>query len=108
MATNRSTNGGWTRLDEAFKKLDKAYDRLIILSDMQTAGDANAEFNAYRKKFNCDPYVYSFDLAGYKASIMPQGKLIQIGGFSEQAFDVMAKTEIDKNALINEVRAIEL
>ena len=39
---------------------------------------------------------------------MPQGKLIQIGGFSEQAFDVMAKTEIDKNALVNEVRAIEL
>ena len=108
LATKRSANGGWTRLGEAFKKLDKAYDRLIILSDMQTAGDANAEFNAYRKKFNCDPYVYSFDLTGYKASIMPQGKLIQIGGFSEQAFDVMAKTEIDKNALINEVRAIEL
>ena len=108
LATKQEATGGWTRLGEAFKKLDKAYDRLIILSDMQTAGDANREFNAYRKKFNCDPYVYSFDLTGYKASIMPQGKLIQIGGFSEQAFDVMAKTEIDKNALINEVKAIEL
>ena len=108
LATNKEANGGWTRLDRAFNKLDKVYDRIIVLSDMQTAGDANTEFNAYRKKFNYDPYVYSFDLTGYKATIMPQGKLIQIGGFSEQAFEVMQKTEIDKNALVNEVRAIEL
>lgn len=108
LATNKEANGGCTRLDRAFSKLDKSYDRIIILSDMQTAGHANIAFNEYKKKFNCDPYVYSFDLTGYKATIMPQGKLIQIGGFSEQAFEVMQKTEIDKNALINEVRAIEL
>ena len=86
----------------------KTFDSKFSLDADIAAGDANREFNAYKKRFSCDPYVYSFDLTGYKASIMPQGKLIQIGGFSEQAFDVMAKTEIDKNALINEVRAIEL
>ena len=108
LATKHDANGGWTRLDEAFRKLDKAYDRIVVLSDMQTAGSANAAFNEYKRKFNCDPYVYSFDLSGYKAAAFPEGKTIQIGGFSEQAFDVMAKTEIDKEALVNEVRAIEI
>ena len=108
LATKRSANGGWTRLDRAFNKLDKAYDRIVVLSDMQTAGSANGTFDNYKRKYNCDPYVYSFDLSGYKASAFPEGKVIPIGGFSEQAFDVMQKTEIDKNALINEVRAIEL
>lgn len=108
IATSKNANGGWTRLDEAFKSLNKAYDRIVILSDMQTAGSANYEFENYKKKFKCDPYIYSFDLAGYKAGCFPQGKTIQIGGFSEKAFDVMQQTEVDKNALINEVKAIEL
>lgn len=108
LATKRSANGGWTRLDEAFRKLDKAYDRIVVLSDMQTAGSANNAFNSYKREYKCDPYVYSFDLSGYRASAFPEGKVIPIGGFSEQAFDVMQKTEIDKNALVNEVRAIEL
>lgn len=110
LATTINANGGWTRLDTAFNTLNKAYDRLVILSDMQTAGSANVAFENYKAKFNCDPYVYSFDLSGYKATALPENnsKVIQIGGFSDQAFDVMQKAEIDKNALIEEVRKITL
>lgn len=108
IATKKESTGGWTRLDEAFKTLNKAYDRIIILSDMQTAGSANMALEKYKRKYECDPFIYSFDLSSYKASCFPQGKTILIGGFSDQAFDVMQKTEMDKNALINAVKEIEL
>lgn len=108
LATSTSPNGGWTRLDEAFRTMNKAYDRIIVLSDFQTAGSANSALENYKKQYNCNPYIYSFDLVGYKAGTFPQGKTISIGGFSEQAFDVMQKTELDKNALINEVKSISL
>lgn len=108
LATSLHPYGGWTNLPSAFEVLDKKYDRIIILSDFQTMGSSNTALGAYKRKFHCDPFVYSFDLSGYRASALPQGKSIPISGFSENSFDVMEKTEIDKNALVNEIKAIQI
>jgi hypothetical protein len=84
------------------------FDRLILLSDMQTYGTANYDFGhskrketdfkglvkEYRKK-NPNFYVHSFDLAGTGASLSEQGdtKTNLVAGFSEKLLDTILRFE---------------
>lgn len=102
---------GGTNFHSIFSTLNKKYDRIIILSDMQgwIGYDTPANsFNEYKKKFNCNPLVYSFDLNSYGTMQFPQQNIFAIAGFSEKIFDVMKLMESDKNALIKEIEKIEL
>lgn len=103
--------GGGTNFKSIFTTANKAYKRVIICSDM--AGwightTPTKEFNDYKKKFNCDPYVYSWDLAGYSTLQFPESKVFCLSGFSEKVFEIISLFEKDKNALYNDINSIKL
>lgn len=102
---------GGTNFHAIFQKANRAYDRVIILSDMQgwIGGDTPvAEFNAYKTRVGANPLVYSFDLQGYGTMQFPQDRIFCLAGFSDKVFDVMKLLEQDKNALIHEIEKVEL
>jgi hypothetical protein len=103
--------GGGTNFKSIFTTANKKYDRVIILSDMQGwmgYTTPSAEFNQYKKKTNSNPFVYSWDLAGLGTLQFPENNVFALAGFSDKVFDVMKLMEIDKKALINEIKAVKL
>jgi 60 kDa SS-A/Ro ribonucleoprotein len=106
--TNQS---GGTNFRSIFESARAAYDRIIILSDMQAwVGYSTPEdaFKRYREKYNCSPHVYCFNLASYGDTQFPANKVYQLAGFSDKVFDTMALLETDRLALVKEINAIEL
>lgn len=102
---------GGTNFHSIFNKANKAYNRIIILSDMQGwvgYDNPTSTFNTYKKKYNCNPKVFSFDLAGEGTLQFPENDVYCLAGFSEKTLDIMKLLEQDKNALINEIEKIEL
>jgi len=104
-------SGGGTNFQDIFVKAKEAYKRVIILSDMQGWIGYNTptkEFNDYKKRLNCDPIVYSWDLAGLGTLQFPERNVYGLAGFSEKVFQIMSLLEEDKNALINKINQIQL
>jgi len=104
-------SGGGTNFQSIFKKANKKYDRVIILSDMQGwmgYTTPSAEFAQYKKKYNANPFVYSWDLAGLGTLQFPEQNVFALAGFSDKVFDIMKMMELDKKALYNEIKAIQL
>ena len=90
---------------------DKKYDRVVILSDMQGWVGYNAptvQFNAYKQRVGANPFLYSFDLNGYGSMQFPEQNVFAIAGFSEKIFDIMKLMEVDKKALVNTIKQVEL
>jgi 60 kDa SS-A/Ro ribonucleoprotein len=88
----------------------EAYDRIIILSDMQGwihGGQPGQALRAYRKALSCDPHVYSFDLKNYGSLQFPEHQVYCLAGFSEKVFDIMSMLEEDREALIHEIEKVE-
>jgi 60 kDa SS-A/Ro ribonucleoprotein len=111
IANSIQFNNGGTNFHSIFQVANKKYNRIIILSDMQAWINFHAptvEFNQYKKQFDCNPFVYSFDLAGYGTLQFPEQNVFAIAGFSDKVFDIMNLLETDKKALINEINKIEL
>lgn len=102
---------GGTNFHAIFNEANKAYNRIIILSDMQgwVGGDTPVgTFNAYKARVGATPFIYSFDLQGYGTIQFPEPNVLCIAGFSEKIFDTMKMLETDKNAMLNEIESIEL
>lgn len=102
---------GGTDFRAPFQAMTRAYDRIIFLSDMQgwVGYDPPIDtLNAYKRLFNCDPYIYSFDLAGYGTAQFPERRVYALAGFSEKVLDIMGLLEQDPQALIHRIEAVEL
>lgn len=110
---------GGTNFHAIFESLNQAYDRVIILSDMQgwmenqswyygRTETMTEELRAYEKKFNCNTKVYSFDLQGYGTLEFPANGVYAVAGFSEKVFDLMRMLEEDRNALVHRIEQIKL
>jgi hypothetical protein len=65
-----------------------------------------ATFEAYKKKFGADPYIYSFDLQGYGTGMFAKHKLCCMAGISDKVFDLMNIIEKDKDALVHVIESI--
>ncbi len=104
--------GGGTNFPAIFETANRAYDRIIILSDMQSwmqgSDSPSKAFNEYCTRLGTRPKVFSFDLAGYGTLQTPEREVYCLAGFSEKVFDVMAYLEEDRNALIHAVEQVEL
>lgn len=103
--------GRGTNFHSIFETADKPYDRIIILSDMQGWIGYNAPtgtFEKWKTKYNCNPYIYSFDLQGYDSMQFPEDNVFCLSGFSNRIFDVMDKLESDKDAMVNEIEKVNL
>lgn len=101
-------NGGGTDFKCMFEIINKAYDRIIVLSDMQGwVGyyTPQKEFNHYKTKYSVNTKVFSFDLTGHGTTQF-SNDVFALAGFSEKTLEVMAILEKDKNAMINEVNQI--
>ena len=103
--------GHGTNFKSIFEKANKAYDRIIIFSDMQGwigYHSPQSRFHNYKKSFNVNPKVYSFDLAGYGTLQFPENDVYTLAGFSEKVFDIMKFMDEDKKELIKRINSIEL
>jgi hypothetical protein len=103
--------GGGTNFHAIFQAAKAAYDRVIILSDMQGwIGHyaPTSSFEDWKKRTGSDPRVFSFDLAGYGTLQFPERNIFCLAGFSDKALQTMKFLEEDKNALIREIEAIPL
>lgn len=103
--------GFGTNFHKAFGETKKSYARVIIFSDMQgwmdsSPGSVKKIWNSYKNRVNKKALLYSFDLAGYGSSQVPQKDVLTMGGFSTKIFDVMEFFERDKNALVKEIEKI--
>ncbi len=102
---------GGTNFHAIFKTASSAYDRIIILSDMQGwigYYSPKTDYDEYRKKYKCSPFIYSFDLQGLGSMQFPESNVFCLTGFSDKIFDIMNLLESDKNALKNEIEKINL
>lgn len=106
-----SMHGGGTSFNCIFPALNKKYDRIILLSDMQgwVGGHTpQAAFGAYCAKYKATPKVYSFDLKGYGTLQFPQSGVYALAGFSEKTLDILKVLDTDPGALLNTVNSIEI
>lgn len=104
-------SGGGTNFRSIFTTANKKYDRVVILSDMQGwigYETPTATFNQYKNKYGANPFVYSWDLAGHGTLQFPEKNVFTLAGFSDKVFQIMSLLEKDKNALLNEIKAIQL
>jgi hypothetical protein len=104
-------SGGGTNFKSIFQNANKAYDNIVILSDMQGwigYTSPSAEFNQYKKRFGANPSVFSWDLAGYGTLQLPENGVYCLAGFSDKVFDVIELLKTDRNALVNEIKSIEI
>lgn len=100
-------NMGGTSYQAFFKKLNKKYDRLIILSDgeaWQQMESSQKYLNEYKANYGCNPFVYNFDLQGSPTIQFKGDRVITLAGFSEKVFDLMTVAEKDRNVLINTIK----
>jgi 60 kDa SS-A/Ro ribonucleoprotein len=111
IAESVTNQSGGTNFHSIFENAQAAYDRIIMLSDMQAwVGYATPEdaFKRYRQKYGCSPHVYCFNLTSYGDTQFPASKVYQLSGLSDKVFDTMALLETDRLALVKEINAIEL
>lgn len=107
----KSANSGGTNFHSIFETAKRAYDRIIILSDMQGWIGHYAptkSFSAYKKRTGANPFIYSFDLQGYGSMQFPANNVFCLAGFSDKVLDIMQLLETDRQALISEIEKVEL
>ncbi|HEY1107626.1 MAG TPA: hypothetical protein VGE76_03300, partial [Opitutaceae bacterium] len=102
---------GGTNFNAIFTRANRAYDRIIILSDMQGwIGDGAPvrAFADYKTRHAVTPRVFSFDLKGYGSLQFPQERVVCLAGWSDRMLELMHKLDRDPDALLREVEAVEL
>lgn len=100
-----------TNFHAIFQTANRAYDRIIILSDMQAwmGGHVPAEsFAAYRKKFGAAPKIFSFDLQGCGTLQFPERNIHCLAGFSDKTMEILKVLDTDKKALFAAIEAVGL
>jgi hypothetical protein len=106
-----SAHSGGTNFHAIFNVVNRKYDRIFIFSDMQGwvgYKSPQRDYLKYCKEYECNPRIYSFDLAGHGSLQFPENNVYAIAGFSEKTFDIIKLLETDKNALVNKIESIEL
>lgn len=109
-AANNQVGQG-TNFHSIFEEARRAYDRIVIFSDMQGwIGYASPveTFNNYKKRTGARPFIYSVDLRTYGSLQFPENQVFCLAGFSEKIFDVMQVLEKDPQALITAIEATPL
>lgn len=100
-----------TNFHAPFQTANKAYDRIIILSDEQGWMGYNPptkSFAQYKSRYGANPRVFMFDLTGYGEMQLPEKDVYCLAGFSDKTMDILKLLETDKNALIKKIESVEL
>lgn len=119
IAQSMPFHGGGTDFNIIFDYAQKAYDRIIILSDMQAwsdqgmygwaqgGGNPKAALAAYRDRTGAEPKIYSFDLQGYGTLEFPEKNVYSLAGFSDKVFDLIKILESGKS-MVDVINQVEL
>lgn len=102
---------GGTNFNAIFQRANRAYDRIVILSDMQgwVGGGAPVQpFADYKTRYSVTPRVFSFDLKGYGTLQFPQERVYCLAGWSDRVFEIMQKLDRDPEALVHDVESVPL
>ncbi len=94
-----------------FQCADRAYDRVIILSDMQGWMGHHAPVDTFRRwkeQRRCDPKVFSFDLNGYGSLQFPERQIYCLAGYSDKTLETLKLLDTDPGALIRVIEAVVL
>jgi hypothetical protein len=73
-----------------------------------TAGNPAKAYADYKKNYNANPTVFSFNLNDYGTLMFPEKNVYCLAGWSDKCFEIMKFLESDKEALIKEIEQIEL
>jgi len=110
-AIEKAATGGGTDFRIIFQNAKKTYDRIVILSDMQAwVGNHTpaADLVEYKRKFTCDPRIFSFDLQGHGTLQFPESKVFALAGFTDAVLGTMKNLERDPAALVHEIEQVVL
>jgi len=102
---------GGTNFHAIFQHANRAYDRIIILSDMQGWIGTVAptlSFNLWARRYGAAPKVFSFDLQGYGTLQFPQRDVFCLAGFTDKTLDTLKHLDSDHTALLRQIEAVEL
>lgn len=109
-----------TNFGNAINVLDKEYDRIIILSDMQAwertshkriffRGESVIDaYKDYCNNYSASPKLYSWDLQGYGDMQFPEKDVFCLAGWSDKVFDIMQMLESQTSSLIKKVNSMSL
>ena len=103
--------GGSTNMGKVFSRANKAYDRIIILSDMQSWQGLNSQsaLTEYKNRYACNPHVYVIDLAGYgTGQFKTTNNIHDIAGLTDKVFDVFETIERGSKGLLSKINAIDI
>ena len=109
-AVAASADGGGTNFHAIFGTANRAYARIVILSDMQAwmgHDTPAATFAAYRQRHHARPKVFSFDLKGGGTTQFPEADVFALAGFSDKTLDTLQVLERDRGAFLREIEAVE-
>lgn len=110
IAENLTFNGWGTAMGVIFPKIGKKkYDRIFILSDMQSWMCGDSVKQGYRNymKINPEAKLYSFDLQGYGDMQFPEQNVFCLAGWSDKVFNVIEQLESGKS-LVKQINEVEL
>lgn len=100
-----------TNFHAIFQVANKKYDRILVFSDMQGweggYSTPDVEVANYKARHLANPFIYSFDLAGYGTMQFKENKVFCLAGFSDKILTIMSMLEQDRNALVNEIKKVE-
>lgn len=111
IASSINFRPGGTNFHSIFETANQAYDRVVILSDMQGwmgYYTPQAEFAAYKKRLGANPKIFSFDLTGQGSLQFPENNIYAIAGFSDKIFDLIKLLDTDRGALVKKIEAVTL
>ena len=100
-----------TNFHAVFETAAHAYDRIVILSDMQAwmgGRVPTAALAAYRARHGADPKVFSFDLAGLGTLQFPERNVFCLAGFSDKTLETLSLLDREPDALVRRIEAVEL
>lgn len=93
---------------ELFIRQNEQYDRIVIISDEQGHGNLETIAKQYSNKFG-QPYIYFINICGYSNVAMKEGgKTMRLQGYSADIYEKIKELEIDVNAVIKAINAIEI
>ena len=93
---------------ELMRKMQKAYDRIIIISDNEV-NSYNLTSSSYKEYIHdvCSPYIYVVDLAAYGTMpISNDNKVQYYYGYGNQLFEDISKNEFNPNYHIDKVSKV--
>lgn len=110
------TQGGGTDLRSAFEGLVRTktfVNKVVIITDSQGWRSTARQLQDYvkmYKKINPNVKILFWNVEGYGGGtpLKLNHDVLEVSGFSDKILDVIPKIWKDKNALINEIEAIEI